>query len=95
MRYVINYTNDKTVQEHLVYYLVSRVNILLQGKIQRITPTSPVQFQLLYSIMSEESFVLTLGVNFIHVRNYWNFLFCLNEISIRFGFSFLNGRINV
>ena len=32
VRYVIIYTNDKRVQGHHVYYLVSRVYILLQGK---------------------------------------------------------------
>ena len=37
VRYVIIYTNDRTVQGHLVFSLVNRVNILLQGKVQRAT----------------------------------------------------------
>ena len=43
MRYVIIYTNDKIVQGHHVYYLVSGVNILLQERIQKVTFTSPLQ----------------------------------------------------
>ena len=43
MTYVVLYTNDRTVQGHRVYYLVSIVNIFLQGKVQRLTPTSPMQ----------------------------------------------------
>ena len=43
MTYVILYTNDITVQGVRIYYLVSRVNILLQGKVQRLTPPSPMQ----------------------------------------------------
>ena len=41
--YVILYTNGRTVQGHRVYCLVSRVNIFLQGKVQRLTPTSLMQ----------------------------------------------------
>ena len=41
--YVILYTNDRTFQGHRVYRLVSRVSILLQGKVQRLTPTFPMQ----------------------------------------------------
>ena len=33
VRYVIIYTNDRTIQGNRVYCLVSRVNILLQGKV--------------------------------------------------------------
>ena len=43
MEYVIVYTNDRMVQGHHVYYLVGRVNIFLQGNVQRITPTSHMQ----------------------------------------------------
>ena len=43
VRYVIVYTNDRIVQGHRVYCLASRVNIFLQGKVQRVTPTSPMQ----------------------------------------------------
>ena len=41
--YVIIYTNDRTVHGHHVYCLVSRVNILLQGNVQRVTHTSSMQ----------------------------------------------------
>ena len=41
--YVIIYTNGKIVQGHRVYCLVSRVNIFLQGKVKRLTPTSSMQ----------------------------------------------------
>ena len=77
MRYVIIYTNDRTVQGHRVYCLVTRVNILLQGKVHL-----PLlcRFQLLNSITSEESFVLSLGVHFIHVGNCWIIIPFLNEI---------------
>ena len=40
VRYVIIYTNDRTIQGHHVYCLVSRVNIILQGKIQRVPRSS-------------------------------------------------------
>ena len=50
MTYVILYTNDRTVQEHHIYCLVSSVNIFLQGKVQRLTPTSSMQVKPLYSI---------------------------------------------
>ena len=43
MRYVIIYACNRAVQGHGVFYLVSRVNILLQRKVQRITPTSFMQ----------------------------------------------------
>ena len=43
MEYVINYTNGRIVQGRRVYFLVSRVNIFLQGKVQRVAPTSPMQ----------------------------------------------------
>ena len=43
VRYVIVYTNDRIIQGHCVYCLASRVNIFLQEKVQRITPTSPMQ----------------------------------------------------
>ena len=43
MRYVIVYTNGRTVQGHRVYWSVSKVNILSQGKVQGLTPTYPMQ----------------------------------------------------
>ena len=43
VRYVIVYTNGRIVQGHRVYCLASRVNIFSQGKVQRVTPTSPMQ----------------------------------------------------
>ena len=43
VRYIIVYTNDRTVQRHHVYWSVSKVNILSQGKVQRVTPTYPLQ----------------------------------------------------
>ena len=73
--------NDRIVQGHHVHCLVSRVHILLQGKVQRVTPTSPMKFQMLYSITREGLFVLSLADNFIHVGNCRNFLFCLNEVN--------------
>ena len=39
VRYVIVYTNGRIVQGHRVYCLASRVNILSQGKVQRVTVT--------------------------------------------------------
>ena len=50
VRYVIVYTNGKIVQGHRVYCLASRVNIFLQGKVQRVTPTSPIQVSSIESI---------------------------------------------
>ena len=44
VRYVIIYTNDKTVQGHCIYCFVSIVNILLQGKVQRVTPTGYLSY---------------------------------------------------
>ena len=66
MEYVIVYTNCRTVQERRVYYLVSRVNIFLQGKAQRIAPTSPMQVSI------DESITQSLGslvMNVIHMGN--------------------------
>ena len=50
VRYVIVYTNGRIVQGHRVYYLASRVNIFLQVKVQRVTPTSPMQVSSVESI---------------------------------------------
>ena len=68
MEYVIVYTNDRMVQGHHVYCLVSRVNIFLQGNVQRITPTSP-RFLLMNL---SPSLLGSLVMNFIHVGNCWN-----------------------
>ena len=68
VRYVIVYTNGKTVQGHYVYYLASRVNIFLQGKVQRVLPTSLMQVSTVGSITK---FVSSLVINFILVRNCW------------------------
>ena len=43
MRYVIIYTNVRMGQGYRVYYLVSRVNILLQGKVERVTIVERVE----------------------------------------------------
>ena len=68
MEYVIVYTNGRTVQGYRVYCLVSRVNIFLQGKVQRVAPTSPMQVSTDESVtQSMESLV----VNVIHVGNCW------------------------
>ena len=50
VRYVIVYTNGRIVQGHRVYCLASRVNIFSQGKVQRVTPTSPMQVSTVASI---------------------------------------------
>ena len=68
MRYVIVYTNDRTVQGHHVYCLTSRVNIFLQGNVQRVTHTSPMQVSTVGSITK---FVSSLVINFINVGNCW------------------------
>ena len=68
MEYFIVYTNGRTVQGHRVYCLVNRVNIFLQGKVQRVTPTSPMQVSTVGSITK---YVSSLVINFIHVGNCW------------------------
>ena len=68
MEYVILYTNGITVQGHRVYCLVSRVNIFLQGKVQRVTPISPMQVSTVGFITKSVS---SLVINFIHVGNCW------------------------
>ena len=50
VRYVIVYTNGRIVQGHRVYCFASRVNIFSQGKVQRVTPTSPMQVSTVASI---------------------------------------------
>ena len=80
MMYVIIYTNKRTVQGHPVYCLVSKVNTLLQGKVQRVTPTCPMQISTIVLCHLREIVGLVFGVNFIHVRNCWIFIH-LNEIS--------------
>ena len=67
MRYVIVYTNGRIVQGYRVYCLASRVNIFLQGNVQRVTPTSPMQVSTVGSITKSVS---SLVINFIHVGNY-------------------------
>ena len=49
MTYVV-YTNNGTVQGHHVNCLVDRVNIFLQGKFQKVTPTSLMQVSTIASI---------------------------------------------
>ena len=61
------------VQGHRVNYLV-RVNILLQEKVQRITPTSLMQVSTVVLYHLRGIVVLSLDVNFIHVGNFWSFL---------------------
>ena len=68
VRYVIVYANGRIVQGHHVYCLASRVNIFSQGKVQRVTPTSPMQVSTVASItMSVSPFV----INFVHVGKCW------------------------
>ena len=43
MRYIIIYTNARTVQGHRVYWSTSKLNIFSQGKVQGLTPTYPMQ----------------------------------------------------
>ena len=64
MEYVIVYTNGRRIQRYHVYCLASRVNIFLQGKVQRVTPTSPMQVSTVGSITK---FVSPLVINFILV----------------------------
>ena len=78
MRYVTIYTNDKTVQGHHVYCLVNKLNALLQGKIQRVTPTYPMQVST--AILYHSGGIVCLSVNFIHVGVCWNI--CLRVISV-------------
>ena len=56
MKYFVVYINGGTVQGHHVYCLVSRVNTFLQGHVQRVTPTSPMQ------VSTIEFYHLVLGV---------------------------------
>ena len=68
VRYVIVSKNGRIVQGNHVYYLASRVNILSQGKVQRVTPTSPIQVSTVASITKSVS---PLVINFIHMGNCW------------------------
>ena len=68
VRYVIVYTNGRIVQGHRVYCLVSRVNIFSQGKVQRVTPTSPMQVSTVGSITKSVSLLV---INFIYVGDCW------------------------
>ena len=68
VRYVIVYTNDRIVQGHRVYCLASGANIFSQGKVQRVTPTSPMQASTVASITMSVS---PLVINFVHVGNCW------------------------
>ena len=68
VRYVAVYTNGRIVQGHRVYCLASRVNIFSQGKVQRVTPTSPMQVSTVASITMSVS---PLVINFVQVGNCW------------------------
>ena len=68
VRYVIVYTNDRIVQGHRAYCLASRVNIFSQGKVQRVTSTSPMQVS---TVASFTMSVSPLVINFVHVGNCW------------------------
>ena len=68
MRYVIIYTNNITVQGHHIYCLVSRINMFLEGKVQRVTSTSPMHVSTVGFVTNS---VMSLIINFIHVRNCW------------------------
>lgn len=61
----------KTVQGHCVYCLVSGVNILLQGRVQRMTPTYPMKVSTIMFYHSEGH--VSLNVNFIPVGIFWIF----------------------
>ena len=65
VEYVIIYTNGRTIQGHRIYCLVSRVNIFVQGNVQRVAPTSSMQVSTDESMQSLESLV----VNAIHMGN--------------------------
>ena len=65
MKYVIIYKNDRTVQGHCVFCLVSGVNMLLQGKVQRVTHTYPMQVSIV--VLYHSGGLMSLGANFIHV----------------------------
>ena len=69
MRYVLIYTNDKTIQGYRVYCLINKVNILLQEKVQRVTHTYPMQVSTV--ILYKSGGLICLGYNFIHVGNCW------------------------
>ena len=61
----------------LCLLFVSRVNIRLQWKVQKVTPTFPIQVSTVVLYHSQGTIgYLSLGVNFINVGNCW--------ISIRF-----------
>ena len=68
VRYVIVYTKGRIVQGHRVYCLASRVKIFSQGKVQRVTPTPPMQVPTVASITMSVS---PLVINFVHVGNCW------------------------
>ena len=50
VRYIIIYTNDRTVKGHHVHCLVSRANIFLQGMVKKVTPTSHMEVSTVESI---------------------------------------------
>ena len=68
MEYVIVYTNGRTIQGCRVYCLVSRVNVFLQGKVQRVASTSPMQVSI---VESNTQPLESLVMNVIHVGNCW------------------------
>ena len=76
MRYVSIYANGRTVPGHRVYCLASRVNILLQWKIQRVTPTASVQVSTVGNITK---YVMSLLVNVIHMGICWK-VYGVNDI---------------
>ena len=71
MRYAIIYTNDRTVQGHRVYYLINGVNILVQVKVQMVTPTYYMQVST--AILYHSRGLVCLGANFIHMGIFRNF----------------------
>ena len=68
MRYVIVYTNGKTVLGNYVYCLANRVNIFLQENVPMVAPTSPMRVSTVGSVTKS---VLSFVINFIHVGNCW------------------------
>ena len=69
MEYVIVYTNDRMVQGHHVYCLVSRVNIFYKGRFKG--KHLPLLCRFIMMNLSP-SLLGSLVMNVIHVRNCWN-----------------------
>ena len=67
VRYVIVYINGRAVQGYHIYWSASKVSIPLQGKVQRVTPTYPMQVSTVWtyqtsSLMSPRSISFMWGI---------------------------------